>query len=277
MEHSYHKFLEIEIRHSYFQNSSSNVLNLMPLLETTEKLKQHTVLIQKNNNIVAFYAGISEAADLDLLTLIGALGSMYFQIVADDPLFYNYSDIPIPTGNELLYFQNIEDSNELQADLISVEDAFPAGQERLEIDVPILGLLHLNFESLAPPQLNEIKLSLNITARRVYWVYKIIIPESRQIQVHHMEILDIDRNNFNGPVQREIVGGQMASVFTSARLLPLRQKLDQHSLLKLTYSNQGSELTTEMEMKLPNATAENLESINIDGSTVWSSTIIVYV
>lgn len=156
-----------------------------------------------------------------------------------------------------------------------VETFFSSSEELSE---SAIGIFQLDIEVLIQQNTQENSLSLDFNARAVYWQYQLIVPPSRNIQISEIKITSEGSEKYEGPTQREIVGGQIAHVFTSSIPLPLQERFSINPTLEMSYSDDLSNNKKELEIKLPNPSAENLSRNNREGDEdSFQSTTIVYV
>jgi len=139
-----------------------------------------------------------------------------------------------------------------------------------------IGIIHLNMKSLIANYEDRLNYKIDFNARSVFWRYMVVVPESRKIEVTQMEITGMSTEAYEGPVDEEIVGNQTAHVFTSSIPMQLKQQLETYPQLRISYTNEFSNRTTELELKLPNPGIENITKNNHEESedSFFSSTII---
>ena len=107
MDVKYYKWLELEVTHTYFTNNICSVLKLFPTIETSQIFKNYQILHRKQENKVSFYVGLPEGESLDVLTQFEGISNLYFQVLLEDNLFFNYTDIEFSNEVELLFFSNL--------------------------------------------------------------------------------------------------------------------------------------------------------------------------
>ncbi|MDN3643605.1 hypothetical protein QWY87_12885 [Lutimonas halocynthiae] len=113
MDIKYYKWLDIEVTNNYFENGVCPYFEMIPLNSTTIELKNYNILIQKNNNLFTFYLGVANVSDLSATNVsdsiikenIKNLSNLYFQLIVEDELFMNYTDIPEVNHRQLFLFQ----------------------------------------------------------------------------------------------------------------------------------------------------------------------------
>lgn len=131
MDINYHKWLELKITNSYFEGGICPVLKIAPFNETAQALTNYNILLRKTDNTISFYCGTA-AESFDATTELSGLNELYFQVLIDDPLFLNYTEIPSVTLPKLFLFQNSKNSALLQKKkFVSSEDVISPAQNSL--------------------------------------------------------------------------------------------------------------------------------------------------
>jgi len=144
------------------------------------------------------------------------------------------------------------------------ETFFASGQA---LDQNCIGIVKLHIKDH-----EDAVYTIDFKARAVYWKYKIMIPESRKIEVSSISVTQ-GTQVYSGPVTEEIVGGQVAQVFKSNTLMVLQKQLEDHPLLTMSYTSDVSHRVSDLEIKLPNPSSENI-SKEKDEESFFSSTIV---
>ena len=123
---NYHNWLTIEISNNYFQNGESSVFQIIPFENTSRQLKNLAILFNHKKNIISFYAGKEDQKPFDINVDLNGLKDMYFQLLNNDPLLFNYSDLPSINDQQILYFENRKNvayfSQLQQSDFVSKDD-----------------------------------------------------------------------------------------------------------------------------------------------------------
>jgi len=107
MNITYHKWLEIEVTHTYFIDIVCSVLNLVPTSATAQILKNYQILIKRHANTFSFYVGLTEGASLNVLEQLEGISNLYFQVLLEDNFFFNYTDMEFSNETALLFFSNL--------------------------------------------------------------------------------------------------------------------------------------------------------------------------
>lgn len=137
MDINYHKWLELKITNSYFEGGVCPVLKIVPFNETARALTNYNILLRKTDNSISFYCG-TPAVNFNATTELAGLNELYFQVLIDDPLFLNYTEITSVTFPKLFLFQNSKSSLLLQKQkYVSSEDVITPAQNSLpNITIP---------------------------------------------------------------------------------------------------------------------------------------------
>lgn len=280
MNIKYHKWLELKVTNRYFKGSICPVLSLLPIEETAVALKNYNVLIRKNDNIFSFYCG-TEAETFDITNELSGLKKLYFQVLTEDSLFFNYTEIPKLNQPELFLFQNYKDSSQLQIEAYVTDDDM-MDLALLSLDTQYrdncIGILHLNLDKGINTATEPLQFTIDFEARAIYWQYQVIVSDSRRIKVSSMEIIGSQDEVYAGPIEETLIGGQIANVFTSSKPLKLQKELLKNPELKLSYTDKFSNQNKEMKIKLPNPNPVYLKTYyNQENEKSFCTTTIVYV
>ena len=343
MKTNYHKWLELKVINNYFPRGICEVLNIVPSKETARHFKNYNMLMKKNGNRFSFYIGTASQSTFDFNKDFEGLTDLYFQVITDDPLFFNYTDIPYLNGQQICYFDNTsnpEVPDRLQQNQFTgTEDLIAFKQKRLTVQLPAgktdleikkndgesikkvsvdgskaknyqldlnsqdegvyelwlnnqrqeifflggklpencLGVLHFNIENLIHGD-NGPRYNLTFNARSVYWQYRVVVRETRKIEVVDMRITGVREEKYAGPEKQQIADGRTAQVFTTTTPVRLQYRLAVNPQLQLTYSNDFSDKTNQLDINLPNPDIEELKKYHQgehEGSFLLST--IVYV
>ncbi|MAM30673.1 MAG: hypothetical protein CMC13_16795 [Flavobacteriaceae bacterium] len=139
MNISYQKWFSIQMLHSFFTNGLCPYVVLHPFAETAQVMKNHQLLLKRAEGVFSMYAG-SENGTEDLFSNLNSLEPLYFQLLVEDPHFYNYTALPQISASEMILLTNTPDWNYLhQNDEVSAADVVTVRQEDL-----VLGTLQEN-------------------------------------------------------------------------------------------------------------------------------------
>lgn len=269
MNLTYHKFLELEVIHSYFPDGITDDFKLLPLSDTARKLQNYNIIVNQQQNLFSFYCGTVNTDDFDLATELAELGTLHFQILNEDPLFKNYTADNHLNSTDILYLKNRADSEELQMELA------PPGNDHVSNAV---GVLLLDLQTLADENDPQKKLNLAFNTRELLWQYQIIIQDHMKVNEEDIEIEGILNETYDGPFKKPFFNDKTALVMTSSIPLPLRKKLSQNPLLKLKYTDTPNNVTKDIELKLPNHNPEYIKTELKNGVNIpFPTTAIIYV
>ncbi len=141
-----------------------------------------------------------------------------------------------------------------------------------------IGILRLNMKEIISQNQDNLEFSIDFNARSVFLQYLIVVQKSRKINITEMSVSGTGDDKYEGPVDQEIPGGQQAQVFTSPNPVLMQNQPEKTPQLKVTYSNDFSGRKKQLEIKLPDPGAEQIEKYNHgknEGS--FFSTTIFYV
>jgi len=345
MNVKYHKSFECEINHTYFSDGVSSIFSLVPLKETARILKNYDILLEKQQHLFSFYTGLKAEDTFEIDTQFSGVSNLYFQLVADDPSFFSYTNVKARSESQVYYFSNenttkeqqqLHDSNGVTAqDLISLKPQIfnveiPSGEFHLQVkrssgEVVIdeqmskpqklsytvdlrshengryelwlndkiheqffmsneqlpsncIGVVQLNIDVLQKNYVSDLRYSIQFNSQSAYWRYKVVVADSRKINVVDMRITGVEDEIYGGPIDQEIIGGQAAQIFTSKTPMALHKNLEEHPQLIVSYANGFSNRTNELEIKLPNPGIENITmNNNEENEKSFFSSTIVYV
>lgn len=344
MNVSYHKWLEIEVLHSYFEKDICRDISIIPLGETVKKLENYNILFRNQENVFSFFAGIKADHTFAIAEVFEGLEDLNFQLVTQDPVFFNYTNLTPLFEDKIYYFssekesetdnslhnntaaseqelvafspkkfdQNIEDGvTSIDVTNSQNETAFTANLEGSPESVIVdlspfddgvynikengnlkkrvfctddrfnagaIGVINLNIKSILDNSSGENEYTIRFNAREVFWQYQVVVPMSRNLEVHSMEIKGMADEIYDGPEKITIVGGEDAGVYTSNIPMALRDKTDKNPVLLVSYSGEHSNRTDDLELKLPLPNSEQLKIFNTgENEGSFYSTTIIYV
>ncbi len=265
----FHKLLTIRIDHSYFEEGISPDFELLPSQDTSTLLRSNKILMRKDRNQFNFYAESSEQDSFDMVVELAGLGLLQFHLVNNDPLFTTYtSEIPI-NNHGIFHIRNNSDTHLLDMEF---------GPVNREIRVNEVGVLMLDMDIVIDQNEPELILVLSFTSREPLWEYQFVIPESRNMEVSRMRIEGIGNENYVGPVEGTLMETQKTLVMTTDRPVALSQNLHKYPILKLNYIDTVTNVSKELELKLPNPSPESIRTVSRDGVlTPFLVTSIIYV
>lgn len=139
-----------------------------------------------------------------------------------------------------------------------------------------IGILHIAADQLLAASSHEpISPLCSFNSRSTFWKYSVLIAPDRQINIIQMSIENSSGIEYNDPVNETIVGGAIATVYTSTQPVPLKQVSESNQTLKISYSNIFSDRNGELNLKLPDPDISSLQINNTNRSLI--STKLIYV
>lgn len=160
--------------------------------------------------------------------------------------------------------------NQLQSSFLGISE---------RIDDNCYGIFHLRMKTILESlKENTIPvMQVNFKSRETFWQYLVVIPEDRKIMIRELAIEGEDQTSYMGPEEKEIVGGEKSKVFTSPKTIKLQQKIRDHPLLKMKYSNSFSDTILELDMKMPSPNVSKIVSTKENNENIYYSPTIIYV
>ncbi|MBW1296046.1 hypothetical protein [Aquimarina litoralis] len=147
------------------------------------------------------------------------------------------------------------------------------------IDDNCYGIFHIRMKTILESlKENTIPaMQVNFRSRETFWQYLVVIPKDRKIMIRELAIEGVDQTSYMGPEEKEIVGGEKSKVFTSPKTIKLQQKIRDHPLLKMKYSNSFSDTILELDMKMPLPNVSKIVSTKENNENIYYSPTIIYV
>jgi hypothetical protein len=269
MNTKYYKFLELEVTHSYFPLGVSSEFKLLPLSDSARKLQNYNIIINQQNNLFSFYCGTADEDTFDLAAELAQLDTLHFQLIHGDILFKNYTADTHLNNNDILYLKNSPGKDELQADHAPPNDDIPLNT---------LGVLLLDIQAIINENDPEKKLKLSFNTRELLWQYQLILSEHLKINEGDISIEGIQDETYDGPVKKPFFNHDSALVMTSSIPLPFKQKISENPLLKIKYTDTRTNVTKDLELKLPNQNPQSIKTEEKNGAIIpYLVTTIIYV
>ena len=120
MNSVFKKWLNIQVNHSYFGDRGFSGFDIRPLESSSLKMKNYGLLIRKEGSTISIYYDTNSGDSRGAEQPLRGLDTLAFELVLQDDLFYQYSDLPFPEDGEMLCFYNSSPSSESDNDLISL-------------------------------------------------------------------------------------------------------------------------------------------------------------
>ena len=141
-----------------------------------------------------------------------------------------------------------------------------------------IGVWCLDVPSLLAKTKEAQVFKLDFNARAVHWQYEVVHGKSRKIEIQDIGILGNHGETYEGPYEKEMIGGQIAKVYTTAKPLQLQYVLEKTPQLQLNYTSDFSDRMEQLEMELPNPAAGQLGKYQTGAyEGAFYTTSIVYV
>lgn len=233
---NYVPYIALSVNHEYFSNSRMSVpVDVVPTNDTIQWLKHHYMFLKPT------LGGLYVVADIDMLKEISAPDSpalLQFKVFSKDPLFRNYTDIPLSTPMSVALFEmhlgsesplSVSPKQWLTAEDIISGDQYAAISE-FELSQNLVGIINLTINDDYFYNENR-QLILNYSHTYAYWQYYFFTDnESKEYQI-------IDSN---GELTFKSIGIQHLNhkpclVFRSNTSLPVLHRSDLTLQLKANH------------------------------------------
>ena len=131
----YHKWFDIEVIHDYFIEGVCKKVALIPFSDTRTLFSNYQILMRKHENITSFYVGVNESESDTIGEELKQIGALYFQLISEDFLFHNYTEVPQAEVDQILLFRNEPGKSDLHVnDSVAKEDLVNFRQGQLRMD-----------------------------------------------------------------------------------------------------------------------------------------------
>lgn len=242
------------------------------LYATNEKVvnrfaNQPIITVKNTLPIGALRFSVPVSKEKSVSVIIKSNGQEIFNQVSPEKQSTAFIDIQVHgTGVYELWIDN------------ELANTFFGTSERLSTNC--YGILHINMRN-AVESLRENTLpivQLHFDARATFREYVVIIPKEKKIDIKNMEIESANNEKYGDVEQKKVLGNEEASnVFTTTNAIPLYQKAKEHSVLKIQYANQFSDVVTELDIPMPVPSATSLITKQVNNENVYYSQTIIYV
>ncbi|MEE9361211.1 MAG: hypothetical protein V3U92_01285 [Cellulophaga sp.] len=141
-----------------------------------------------------------------------------------------------------------------------------------------IGVWLLDVSSFLNTEMSMLSFNLDFNARKTHWQYEITLGKSRKIEIQHMEIVGVQGETYEGPIEKQITEDQYVQVYTTASPEQLQYQLETTPLLQLNYTTDFLDRPQQLEIKLPNPASGQLgKYTNGPHQGEFYSTSLVYV
>ncbi len=280
MSNSQYKIIfTVGVFHSFFAHNECNCLQFVPTPETQSVLRRYGFKINPSVNGFGLYTNSTDNLEnyLTYISSASGLNKFEFNIESVDADFQIYTNLPVNWQGQLLFTSN-NSQNTATSGSIQLQMNLEPGNDPSKI-----GTLNILFSDITS-QTNKGNLNyeINFTARSTQWQYNII--NQSNVELDQPSIKGKSEEVFDGPVSTNLANGQNALLFSSQNLLPLSQV----ALYEFNLVNEQSKSTTNSQLKkisgsatvfkgLPNASPSHFSITEMNGETVISSPMYIYI
>lgn len=134
MQSNYINWFDVVLNHNYFYKGVFKSFVLLPFKESARAMKNYQIMQSKNDNQVTFFIADQEQT---LSENLKGLDNIYFQILNQDNLFFNYTNLPFLNENQLYYFENLEDGGLKTEHLATPSDLFEKFKKSFNLSLSI--------------------------------------------------------------------------------------------------------------------------------------------
>ncbi len=259
---TYKPICSLQVFHSYFEDTLMRGLNFAPAGHFKEIIGQLGIVLRQTANGFQLFAPTDEAITSFLAQLSNTHGttSFDFDITNQDPLFYNYTDLPLGRMVSLSF-----SSADTQNETVGNQTTFHPSLNESE-DTNFFGKLHIAIDDIMALATHDaaVSFAISFTARATQWRYYFINHTSLPMNNPHI-VNDADIQ-FSGPYDSVLPNGEIAQLMTSTVLIPLS------NFRKYDFELKFDDIT----IKLPIASSDRIEIVERDGAQWATSSIYVY-
>jgi len=204
----YKRLFKIELRHSYFKEGKLRGVTLQPTEASAPLLQEFDMRIMLQENFLNVYLPETTSV-LDLI----ALGiTLQFNMVSQDPIFINYTELPMNEQGIVLFKNDSALGNPAQLSTTYQTTANPS-QTVGRISIALANLPYTNNQE-------PFTYIAQFTARAVAVKYLFVAPPS----ITQLKMQGDDAALFSGPFPFVLENGTNAQVFDSGtNLFPLSE------------------------------------------------------
>jgi hypothetical protein len=276
MKTNYNMFFELTAVHKYYESGKCECLTFEADPETTRLFKRYKLgmsMVAGHFRLYNFGRSLTDL--LGSLTSISSRGYFEIDIVCNDPLFYNFTELPIGWAGSIEY--NTADTSVPAAN--GPTQLNPTLAPRQQVNYA--GKILINFTDLASLQAAP-QFYIDFTPRATQWQYYVINQSTVELSAPVIE--DKQKNTFEGPQHVVTETGQPAMFFSSGELLLPLSNWPQYKfnlLNRLPPKSQGASTagtTARVVFKgLPNPDPVNVgQAILVNNRQQLSSPMYVY-
>ena len=115
MDVKYNIFASIKLTHQYFKDGVDHAFSLVPTMESAKSMKDYNIAANSGTDQLNLYVGQRGKHELNLKDHMAGLDQLTFYVVNKNPNFFNYSGVPFLDNNQLFYFKNSAEKEQLQS------------------------------------------------------------------------------------------------------------------------------------------------------------------
>jgi len=241
---NYRQLLNIELKHSYFNDGKLNGFSTPLNQESLRFLQEFDLLIKTDNNSIQLFAPDTTTTS----ALIESGFTLQFDIVSHDSSFINYTELPMNEQSVVL-FKN----DSTQGDLAQLSATYQTTADPSQT----VGRVSIDFSNL-PITANEkpVNYTAQFTARAVAVKYIFILrPNMTQLKMK-----GDDAALFNGPYPTILPDGSNAQAFDSGtNVFPLSQKSSRRRTIDVTLNGSTINIALPQPSPYPLKTEDNIK------------------
>ena len=255
--------------HSYFPNNVCPSLTFTPSAQTVGIFQRYGFKIRTTQNGMEVYANTpSSLADfLKYLESTHNVSDFVFNIQTTDPGFIAMTDLPVKWQGQIHYSSG-DDANKSEGDQIELHPtlSYSGGGS-------VLGSIVINFADLIAANAEPPAYALRFSSRSTQWQYYIF--NQSNMSLNKPVIISTSDIEFSGPENATLPNGQQALLFTSTKLIPLRQ-IPEHQvdLVDQEPTSTGNQKT--IFKGLPHPDPAQMIIVQIDDEEAIASPMYIY-
>lgn len=240
---NFKKIITVSLSHAYYNEGLTNELQLVPDEETKQWFQQAQLKWTQRGAVGELY--VPESFSLDDYAATNPETTLKLDLVANDPLFMNYTAMPFNINQRVLFTNSDDESSELIRSLIdstSSNDVFVS--------------LELSLDQLPVGKL-EHTYKLSLEARGAIWRYFII---NHNNETGELSLAGNGSELFERGENTILSDGTEAQLFTSgANLIPFKMQTDISPELLIPSNGHA------INMRLPTPLLNSLKQELVDG------------
>lgn len=262
MQLQYSSLCKVRFLHDFFPADSYPAIAVIPTPDTAYTMQRLGIrLVDRNDGVELFYD--NEPSALEALMSVVA-DQLSFILRATDPLFLNYTDVPVNLGQEIIFhLTNLAP----QSGTFQIKDSATLPHSAAGSrpgDLALLTIYLGDTETGATPIINNAMVAPAVytfafTARNTIWRYYLI--DQGNMGFGKFQLIDHASGQplappADAPVTAPLPDGSEAVILTSGSAIPLRQRPGQRFQLRMTSPSSGS--STPITLNLPSADAARI-------------------